>query len=161
MNLKWGVRLALLFAMPLLGAAAAQAQNYSAPQTGGAAVPTIATCPNGSGGYSPCPLAPVTSTALESSHVLKASGGYLYGLNVAFGTCSTPPCYVMVFDAASAPANGAVTPKRAWAVSANSSLSVTEAPALAFTNGIVVVCSTSGPFTLTATPQCFISGDAK
>ena len=106
-------------------------------------------------------IVPVASAALESSHVLKGSAGNLYGFQVNFGTCGSPPCWIMLFDATSLPANGAVTPIKWYQVGANTTATITwePGPALRFNNGLVVGCSTTGPFTLTATAQCAISGE--
>lgn len=68
-------------------------------------VPTYpVTGPSGSG------IAPVVSAALEASHVLDAVPGSLfsaYASNLTGGTTG----YLLIFDAASAPVDGAVTPK--------------------------------------------------
>ena len=60
----------------------------------------------------------------------------------------------MLFNLTALPANGAVTPVAWWQVPAGSTLSVSEAPALTMSTGITVGCSTTGPFTLTASALC-------
>lgn len=106
-------------------------------------------------------VSPVPSTALESSHVLLNKAGTLFGFQVNFSTCASYPCWVMLFDAASLPANGAVTPVKWYQVSQNTTVSDEFIPPLAMATGITVGCSTTGPFTLTATVQCAISGQVK
>lgn len=54
------------------------------------------------------PNTTVKSTAYEGSHVLSTSGGVIYNLTVSFHTAAVRT--IMLFDAASLPANGAVTP---------------------------------------------------
>ena len=103
-------------------------------------------------------VAPTVSSSLESGHVLKASAGSLFGLQVNFVACSVYPCWVMLFDSASLPSNGAVTPKKWYQVSQNSQIADEFIPPLSMTTGATVGCSTTGPFTLTATSQCVISG---
>ena len=65
------------------------------------------------------PIGYTVSTAAEASHVLKASAGNLYSLAVTSGASAG---YVMLFDATSAPANGAVTPAECYYMPATSTL---------------------------------------
>lgn len=103
-------------------------------------------------------LTSIVSASVESNHVLKASAGTLYGLDVTTGAAAG---YVMLFNATSAPGDGAVTPIKAWVVSANSSLGISyiPGPPLAFSTGITAVFSTTGPFTKTASATAFFSGE--
>ena len=104
------------------------------------------------------------TTALASSLILKPAGnGRLYSFEVQFGACASPPCFVMVFDSATVPADGAVTPAKVFTIAAaNSTLVQSWVPdPIIFLNGIVIVCSTTGPFTKTATAVCFISGESQ
>lgn len=98
-------------------------------------------------------LVPVVSSASESSHVLKSGPGNLYSV---YATGATG--YLMVFDATSAPADGAVTPK--LCVPAGSSVSYLPGPPAYFSTGIVAVLSSTGCFTKTAVSG-FISGLVK
>lgn len=144
-----------------LFAGAAQAQGTLPPAQG-----TASWCWSGSV-WSPClltpsvtttPLAltPVTaSTAVESNHVLKGSAGTFYGVQV--NTTSAAE-WVMLFNATTLPANGAVTPVAVWQVPANTTLSISENPAFTMSTGIVIGCSTTGPFTLTASALCTFAG---
>lgn len=96
-------------------------------------------------------IVPVVSTAAESNHVLKASAGNLYGLTAAIGATSG---YVMIFDATSAPVDGAVTPKYCFPVNSNGTnggIAVGwKSPPAAFATGITAVFSSTGCFTKTA-----------
>ncbi len=123
----------------------------------------------GSGGPSPQdqmfalfrPTVPGVSAALESNRVLKASAGSFTGFQVNMVTCATYPCWVMVFDATALPGNGAVTPLKWYQATQNSTIGASYKPPLSVVNGITVGCSTTGPFTLTATAQCTFSGEAQ
>jgi hypothetical protein len=95
------------------------------------------------------------SSALESSHVLKASAGNLYTIDC---TTTTVAGYLMLFNAASAPADGAVTPNRWAVVPANSTASIENGimPSY-YGTGIVAVFSSTGPFTKTASATAAFS----
>lgn len=105
-------------------------------------------------------IAPDATTAYSSSKVLKASAGNLYSLTVTNGATSG---LVMIFDATSAPADGAVTPKKCWAMpSTTSTLGMAAEPPLRFSTGITVVYSSGTDcFTKAASATAFISGEAK
>lgn len=93
-------------------------------------------------------IAPITSTAAESSHILKASSANLYSVIVT----PTVSGYLMVFNAVSAPSDGAVTPAFCIPVSANTSGGVSSKGGIPATlgTGAVVVFSITGCFTKTA-----------
>lgn len=105
-------------------------------------------------------IAPISSSVAESSHVLKASAGNLYGLHVSTAAASG---YVMVFDATSAPGDGTVAPAMCMAIPVNSTLGISPGSnvPIAFATGITVVFSTTGCFTKTASATAFISGYVK
>lgn len=103
-------------------------------------------------------ITPVVSTAAESSHILKAGAGNLYGLSVTTGAVAG---YVLIFNATSAPADGAVTPTHCYSVPALSSLGVDWKMPAAFSTGITAVFSTTGCFTKTASATAFFSGAVK
>ena len=109
------------------------------------------------------PTTIVKSGALESGHVLKATPGVLADLQVNLVTCASAPCWVMLIDATGIPSNGAVTPVRWYQASANSTIEANRfsGTPLGFAVGIVAVCSTTGPFTLTLTVQCAISAEVQ
>ena len=155
-----------------LATVVAIARDY--PDGGGTATPgVVLVCSTGTtqAGSGPCgtagspisvtgggtPVAPTVTPAVASSVVLKASPGTLYGLSATLGATAG---YVMVFDATSAPADGAVTPKYCWAVPANGSLAMGWPTAAAFATGIVAVFSSTGCFTKTASATAFLTGQA-
>ena len=154
-----------LLAVPLAAWAAVEYQAAA----GGALGATVAMWLNGAGlavpasALAPMPVTagaaivtPVaSSTSLASSAVLKSSAGAFFGVQV--NTTSSAE-WVMVFAASALPANGAVTPVLWWQVPPGTTLSVSENPGLSLTSGIVVACSTTGPFTLTASALCTFGG---
>jgi len=93
-------------------------------------------------------VAPGNSTALESSHVIKASAGNLFWLTV---TSDTNAGFLMVFNATSAPGDGAVTPAYCVPIAASSGnpFNWLQFP-VAFSTGITVVYSSTGCLTKTA-----------
>ena len=101
-------------------------------------------------------LTPISSTAAESSHVLKNSAGNFYGVTIT----PTVAGYLLVFNATSAPSDGAVTPIFCVPVSANtaSGLSTRGGIPTSFSTGIVVVFSTTGCFTKTASATASFTG---
>ena len=101
------------------------------------------------------PIATVQSAAAESSHVLSNAPSDLYGIQVAIGTTAG---YLMVFNATSAPADGAVTPALCFNVPASTTINYSPAYPVPFTTGIVGVFSTTGGFTKTASATAFFSG---
>lgn len=93
-------------------------------------------------------ITPVVSSALEASHVLKASAGNLYRVAVTSGALGG---YLLVFNATTAPGDGAVTPILCRALPANASLEVDHAIIPdRYSTGITAVFSTTGCFTKTA-----------
>lgn len=100
------------------------------------------------------------SSALSSNWVGCSATCNLYDFQVSTTTASV---WVMAFDATALPSNGAVTPKKWWQVAANATLGVAWSgePPLNLTNGLVLGCSTTGPFTLTASATCSFSGGVK
>lgn len=101
------------------------------------------------------------TSALASNLVCKASAGTLYEFNVvADSTLDAAAWYVMIFDATSLPANGAVTPAKCYAVPSGTATwgGTFQAGGEGFSTGIVVGVSTTGCFSLTASTHAFISG---
>ena len=118
--------------------------------TGGVALPV-----SGTVNAAPSVIAPVSSTAVEGSHVFKSSAGTLYSFTV---TNPTTAGYFMLFDATSAPADGAVTPKYCLPVNANQAIGMSATPvAVSFATGIVGVFSTTGCFTKTVSATANMS----
>lgn len=105
-------------------------------------------------------ITPVVSTAVESSHILKASAGNFYGACVTTGATAG---FMMVFNATSAPADGAVTPTEWIQIAANSTacLSYGSGPPNAYATGITLVYSSTGPFTKTASATAAFVGRVK
>lgn len=102
-------------------------------------------------------LAPVATSAVGSNTVVKASAGTLYG----FSGNSTVNGFFMLFNATSAPVDGAVTPVKCYPYVANTPFAAGFYPPLFLSTGITVVFSTTGCFTKTASATAFISGDGK
>lgn len=97
--------------------------------------------------------ASATSSA-ASALVVRASAGNLYDWQVTAGASAG---YVMIFNATSAPADGTVAPVQCVAVAANASVgSSLQTLPERFTTGIVIVFSTTGCFTKTASATAFI-----
>lgn len=100
--------------------------------------------------------------ALASNLILKASAGRLFAFNVsADSTLSGAAWWVMLFDATSAPGDGAVTPAKCYAVPSGTTFISAGWPAggVNFLTGITVVVSTNGCFTKAGSVHAFISGD--
>lgn len=94
-------------------------------------------------------ISTVSSTAIEASHIFKASAGNLYGMCITAGASAG---FLMIFDAVTAPADGAVTPKDLMQVAANGTacISFGAGPPSSYATGITAVLSTTGPLTKTA-----------
>ena len=86
-------------------------------------------------------ITPVVSAAAESAHVLKASAGNLYSVYAANQTANAG--VLMILNAVSAPADGAVTPLECAALPANgnATISYNPGPASRFSTGIVAILS--------------------
>lgn len=122
--------------------------------SGGGAATTVVIIPSSS---SNAGLAPVVSAAAESSHVLKASPGNLYSVSVTIGGTAG---YLLMFDATSAPVDGAVTPTQCVIVPASATVAISfdPAPPEVYATGITAVFSTTGCFTKTASATAFFHG---
>jgi hypothetical protein len=104
---------------------------------------------SGTGGA--IPIAAGNGTA--AGYVAKSGPGLLYWVR---GDASGGSGWLMVFDATSVPADGAVEPVLSFPINPWGSLSECAAP-MAFLNGIVVVFSTTGPMTKTGSTSAFLS----
>lgn len=102
-------------------------------------------------------LVPVRTTAASASLVLRSGRGVLHAVNASAGAT---PGYLMLFDAASEPADGTVEPVKCWYIAANESLDKSWTVPLRFMTGIIAVFSSTGPYTKTASATAFISGEA-
>lgn len=107
------------------------------------------------------PIPPIVSTSAESSHVIKASCDPVAGCRlIDFEVTSTVGGYVLVFDATVAPADGAVTPVKCYQMGAGTLGVQFAANPMKATSGIVLVFSTTGCFTKTASATAFFSAAA-
>jgi len=97
----------------------------------------------------------IPTAAVSSSLVAKTVRSELVGLNVVSGASAG---FVLVFDANTLPADGAVAPSLCLPLAANTGLdwNFRSAP-VQFVTGIVVVFSTTGCFTKTASATAFIA----
>lgn len=142
----------------LLAPGMARAQGQIIPQDGSAARPfyTQGVAP-ASGASSQAGIVPVTSIAVEASHVLKSTPGNLYGLSVTTGGTAG---YLLLVNGTAAPASGAVTPEDCYQVAANVSFSVGVggAPPLYFPAGIVALFSATGCLNYTPSATAWFSG---
>lgn len=115
-----------------------------------------------------------TASAVESSHIFKNNGPST-AVDFQVNNTSGAALWVMLFDANSAPTGGgaAVTGcnnasatrpcvAKWYQIGANSTIGVTwsSGPFLSLQTGQVVVCSSTGPFTLTYASNCTFSGEA-
>jgi hypothetical protein len=102
-------------------------------------------------------LASVTTAAANTALVLKAAPGNLYGANCTPSAAG----YLMLFDAAAAPADGAVTPRRVWSIPAGGTLEVGFPTPLRMAAGAVLVFSSTGPFlkTTNSGSNAFMTGE--
>lgn len=103
-------------------------------------------------------VTPVVSTAAEANHVLKAGAGNLYGLSVTTGATAG---YILLFNATSAPADGAVAPLFCYSIPASTSAGIAYNVPAAFSTGITASFSSTGCFTKTASATAFFSGSVK
>lgn len=152
---------AFLFLLP----AAALAQNTATKVVG---IGTSGTPAGGTlsvdcvSGCSAAPTTtPVSSAALVANQVISASPAKLASFDIsADSTLSGAAWWVMIYNATSAPADGAVTPAKCYAVPSGATSIFAAFPAPpSFSTGIVIGVSTTGCFTKTASTHAFISGD--
>ncbi len=105
------------------------------------------------------PIAGIHSSSAESGHILKSSAGYLYGIEATSGASIG---YVMIFDSATVPADGTVSPMLCYQMPATSSFGVSfvQYP-LIFNTGISVAFSTTGCYTKTASATAYFSAQVR
>lgn len=103
-------------------------------------------------------IAPQASANGVSNFVFNAPRKALYGFTAVTGASSG---FVMVFDSAALPVNGAVTPDYCWPIGANSFLSVQWPSPVLMDTGVVVGFSTGANCdTLTASTTAKFMGQA-
>lgn len=107
------------------------------------------------------PATKVSTAALAANLVVLGSASHLASFDVAAdSTLSAAAWWVMIYDATTAPVDGAVTPAKCYALpSGTTSLAGAFPVPSTFTTGIVIGVSTTGCFTKTASTHAFISGD--
>lgn len=98
----------------------------------------------------------VQTATVAGSLVAKTAAGNCYGFNAVSGAAAG---YLMLFDSTTVPADGVVTPKKAYVMAANSSLGLHWDVPRRFGSGITAVFSTTGPFIKTISATAFISVD--
>lgn len=104
-------------------------------------------------------IAPTSTSAAASSRVFKASAGNLYSMELVPGAVSG---FLMLFDATSAPVDGAVTPLKCYNVTAGQTLAMAFPTPIRFGTGITAVFSSGADcYTKTAQNANFISGDVQ
>lgn len=97
----------------------------------------------------PIPIVPVHTSVAAASLVAKLGAGQIFGYS---GTNGATAGYVMVFDAIAVPSNGTVgtTLIECFQVAANGFFSSEDAASsLVVANGVTIVLSSTGPYTLT------------
>lgn len=104
-----------------------------------------------------------TSSALAANLVVNAGAANLYSFNIsADSTLSAAAWWIMIYNATSAPGDGAVTPQKCYAMTAGTtSYSAAFPTPVPFSTGIVIGVGTNGCFTKAASTHAFISGDYK
>ncbi len=98
------------------------------------------------------------ATPVAASSLVIANPAYLHGINVTTGASAG---YLMLFDATSVPADGTVSPARCIPIAATTGVERTFPTPLNMRNGVVVVFSTTGCFTKTASATAFIAVDIR
>lgn len=108
-------------------------------------------------------LFPSVSAALAANQVVSATPANLYSFEVsADATLSGAAWWILIYDAVAAPADGAVTPVKCYALALGATnFKETFLYPIQFVTGIVIGVSTTGCFNKTASVHAFISGDAR
>lgn len=108
-------------------------------------------------------IVPVVSTALEACHVLKGTPGNLYSAYAANSTATAG--FLIILNATTAPADGAVTPLDVATLPANGTalINYNSGPPSVYSTGITAcVTSAATPFTkTTGVITAFIKGSIK
>lgn len=97
------------------------------------------------------------TTAVASSKVLKASACNVYSINCTAGASAG---FVNLYDATTAPVDGAVTPVLSFPVAANANFFINFNYPVRCATGAVVAFSTTGPFTQTLSATALLGGQA-
>lgn len=129
--------------------------------TGSTTAVTQATASNLNATVVVTPATTVSSAALAANQIIVASAGKLVSFEVAAdSTLSGAAWWIMIYNATSAPADGAVTPAKCYALPSGTTgfNGAFNAP-VTFGTGIVIGVSSSGCFAKTASTHAFISAD--
>lgn len=107
------------------------------------------------------PATPISSAALVANQIIITGAHQLLSFDVAAdSTLSGAAWWLMIYNATSAPADGAVTPVKCYALpSGATGFNGAFSAPISFSTGIVIGVSTTGCFTKTASTHAFISGD--
>lgn len=133
---------------------AAAATPISSASSAGTTTQAVAIAPHTAASGA---IVPTATSAVASVLVVKASAGNLYEWRVTSGASAG---YVMLFNATAAPADGAVTPVDCVVVAANATVGSGTIIPERYSTGIVVVFSTTGCFTKTASATAYIRARA-
>lgn len=100
------------------------------------------------------PANPIVSSAAEGSHILKAAPGALLSLYVTGGAASG---FILIFNSATVPADGVVTPVDCIPIAASgyAFLNYAPQPPEWFSTGISAAYSTTGCFSKTISTGAF------
>jgi len=131
--------------------------THNVPEVAGAAVSAsnpLPTAPAPSSASS-AGIAPTPSPSVGSNLVLKASAGNLYSITLSNASAGG---FLMIFNLASAPADGAVTPAYCWPLNGGGFGSFGFVYPAYFSTGITAVLSSTGCFTKTTGPTGFFVG---
>lgn len=145
----------------LSGASSALAQaSIVGAVSGGTGTAAVAIAPTS---VAAAGLTPTTTSALAANQIVKGSAGNLYSFEVtADSTLSGAAWWIMIYNATSAPGDGAVTPLKCYGMASGvTSYGAAWPVPVAFSTGITIGVSTTGCFTKTASTHAFISGDAQ
>lgn len=104
------------------------------------------------------PIGTVATTAAANNLIPSVNPALLYGINVSTGAAIA---FVMVFDATTIPADGAVTPKLCFGVPASLTTQLTFPHPVPLATGAAISISSTGCFTKTAVNANFISAQVR
>lgn len=153
-----GILLALLFSVPLAAQTPVVNCQLGADQPGAPTTCAQTALPTG-----------ITMTAVENGHVMKAKPGTVSGFQVNNNNASSR--WVMLINAIAVPSDGALTGctvaqtsgcvAKWYQIGGSNTIGVSWSPGppLQLNVGVVLVCSSTGPFTLTKAADCTFSGE--